>query len=315
MESGAQSTAPIGPTSQDFQGLYNQIVVNSGCAASNGTSAGNQSTFECLKALPAATLLNASIEGLALPQYAGFDFAPSIDGGIIPDSPHTLLQQGKFAKIPFISGNNQDEGTLFTPTYINSTVEVELALSVLEPKTPNSTILGDILSLYPNDPSMGSPFGTGNETFGLAPEFKQLAAIIGDNGFQTNRRWFLDQSNSHGLTQTWSYLFNALTPGAEPYLGSYHGSEVAFVYGLVSEALNYTEADVALSQAMINYWLNFAYYTDPNGPGSNATYWPAYGGNKTLLQLNGTNTTLIPDTFRQTQISFFTSEPQAFSER
>ena len=38
-----------------------------------------------------------------------FLFAPSIDGSLIPDSPHTLLSEGKFAQIPFISGNNKDE--------------------------------------------------------------------------------------------------------------------------------------------------------------------------------------------------------------
>jgi hypothetical protein len=34
---------------------------------------------------------------------------PSIDGDLIPDSPHSLLEQGAFAPIPFISGNNADE--------------------------------------------------------------------------------------------------------------------------------------------------------------------------------------------------------------
>lgn len=38
-----------------------------------------------------------------------FIWAPSIDGDIIPDSPHSLLQRGEFARIPFISGNNKDE--------------------------------------------------------------------------------------------------------------------------------------------------------------------------------------------------------------
>ena len=38
-----------------------------------------------------------------------FIFAPSIDGDLIPSSPHTLLEQGKFARIPFISGNVKDE--------------------------------------------------------------------------------------------------------------------------------------------------------------------------------------------------------------
>lgn len=38
-----------------------------------------------------------------------FIFAPSIDGDLIPASPHQLLAQGQFAKIPFISGSVKDE--------------------------------------------------------------------------------------------------------------------------------------------------------------------------------------------------------------
>ena len=34
-----------------------------------------------------------------------------------------------------------------------------------------------LLQLYPNEPALGSPFNTGNETFGLSPIFKQAAAI------------------------------------------------------------------------------------------------------------------------------------------
>lgn len=61
--------------------------------------------------------------------------------------------------------------------------------------------------------------------------------------------------------------------------------------------------------------LNFAYYTDPSGGKSNSTKWPKYGSDKTMLQLNGTNTTSIKDVYRQEQIGFFLGEPQAFNLR
>ena len=34
-----------------------------------------------------------------------------------------------------------------------------------------------IIQLYPNLPARGSPYNTGNETFGLSSVFKQAAAI------------------------------------------------------------------------------------------------------------------------------------------
>ena len=34
-----------------------------------------------------------------------------------------------------------------------------------------------VMSLYSDDPSAGSPFGTGNQTFGTGPGYKRAAAI------------------------------------------------------------------------------------------------------------------------------------------
>jgi hypothetical protein len=37
--------------------------------------------------------------------------------------------------------------------------------------------LDKVISLYPDDPSAGLPFGTGNETFGTGPGYKRGSAI------------------------------------------------------------------------------------------------------------------------------------------
>ena len=62
--------------------------------------------------------------------------------------------------------------------------------------------IDQILALYPDDPTLGSPFGTGtnNELF---PHFKQLAAIEGDLEFQGLRRFFLNQTSAH--QPSWTY--------------------------------------------------------------------------------------------------------------
>jgi hypothetical protein len=60
MQSGAQSTAPIGPTDSTWQMPYDAIVSAIGCNA-NSTEGSNttQSSFECLKATPADAILAA----------------------------------------------------------------------------------------------------------------------------------------------------------------------------------------------------------------------------------------------------------------
>ena len=48
------------------------------------------------------------------------------------------------------------------------------------------------LELYPADPRMGSPFGTGTAN-AITPLFKRLSAMQGDLLFQAPRRFLLDQ--------------------------------------------------------------------------------------------------------------------------
>ena len=48
-----------------------------------------------------------------------------------------------------------------------------------------------ILELYSDDPALGSPFVTGNNTFGAGAAYKRAAAIMGGIVFQApGRMWF-----------------------------------------------------------------------------------------------------------------------------
>jgi carboxylesterase type B len=143
MHSGAQSTAPLTQTDVNWQGPYDALVQFAGCdvtAVQNNTATGStgsnstnvsgsggevnatnpiangtnstgfSSSFECLKALPAQELFVAQERTRNLPQYQlSFIFAPSVDGDLIPDSPHNLLASGQFARKPYITGNVKDE--------------------------------------------------------------------------------------------------------------------------------------------------------------------------------------------------------------
>ena len=54
----------------------------------------------------------------------------------------------------------------------------------------SSEEVAPLLTLYPNDPAQGSPFGTGDENQ-LAPMYKRIAAFEGDFLFQSTRRSLL----------------------------------------------------------------------------------------------------------------------------
>jgi hypothetical protein len=47
-----------------------------------------------------------------------------------------------------------------------------------------------VMSLYPDDPSAGSPFGTGNQTFGTGSGYKRESAICTSSIFSVSFRDF-----------------------------------------------------------------------------------------------------------------------------
>jgi len=300
--------------------------VTSSGNATVGSAAYNQSLWDCVKFANNETLLNATVQVLQKPenQYGNFIFGPSIDGVIIPDSPAALIANGSFLKVPFISGNNKDEGTIYFPPLDDTTAELKQYIDLALPTSPNDTVISTLLSFYP-DAASGSPFDTGNNTFGYSPTWKIGAAISGDTQFQAPRRDFLRRATEHGLNQTWSYQFEQNLNTSSPE-GVYHGSEVPFVFGTYS-AGNTSSPLSQLSQQMGAYWLNFVNYLDPNGnsanPASavvqqrlNLTTWPTYststnGGNQNMLRLQANNLTIFQDTYRQGPMFYINSVPEA----
>lgn len=70
MQSGAQSTAPLGNTSELWNQPYNITAQAAGCMAPNTTNLGNLTTFECLRKVPADTIMNATAAMRKIPQYS-----------------------------------------------------------------------------------------------------------------------------------------------------------------------------------------------------------------------------------------------------
>ncbi|KAE9389992.1 esterase 1 [Gymnopus androsaceus JB14] len=289
-------------------------------------------TFECLKSVNTTAIF----DGLVIAQNdltEQFPWSPAIDGmgGFIPELPSLLFSKGVFAKIPFIAGTNLDEGTLFTQTSCSDTTDIctpptdnlttELIESIIianysppAVKSVSESQLNkateEILELYPDIPALGSPFNTGNDTFGISPGFKRASAIIGDLLFHSQRRLWIQTASDAGV-KTFGYLFTQPQPEVPPFLGVPHFTEVDYVYGSVENA---TESDTVLSTAMIDYWVSFATSLDPNdGKGAARPTWEQYTPqNQVLIQLNGDNMSLVPDDYRKEQIGFINSMSLTF---
>ncbi|KAH9940512.1 extracellular triacylglycerol lipase precursor [Epithele typhae] len=232
-----------------------------------------------------------------------FQWVPVIDG-----------PGGHYAKLPFISGTNSTK-----VRHLNTTEEILASCAAfyqpfLDP-IPKwfADDMTEFFALYPDNPAAGSPFGTGNETFGTGAEYKRGAALMGDAAFQAPRRAWIQAASKAGVP-AFGYLFadQNVVPALFPYLGVYHSTEISYAYGTVQQTTLNPQVK-QLSSAMMDYWLSFATSLTPNdGKGTPRSTWPQYtpgSQNQTFAEL-----AIIPDTYRADGIGFVISHPSTFGQ-
>ncbi|KAF4588088.1 hypothetical protein EYR38_010053 [Pleurotus pulmonarius] len=169
---------------------------------------------------------------------APLDFVPVIDGddGLIPDFPSRLYEAGKFAKVPVLSGVNLDEGSVFAPEYTSSSEEIRARLiatylsSAAVSQAQVEEVVDKLMEIYPDIPALGSPYNTGNETFGLSSQYKRLGSLLGDLAFVAPVRLHL-RALAKADVQVYSYLFTENSGARPPQEGIAHTDEIAYVYG------------------------------------------------------------------------------------
>jgi len=197
-------------------------------------------------------------------------WSPSVDGNFIERNPQDSVALGKYAKVPLISGDCDDEGTLFTISQLNLTTSDEALAFIQSNYIPTATDaqITKLGELYPSDPAAGSPFDTGTQNQ-LSPQFKRLAAIQGDLVFQAPRRFFLRTASK--TQDVWSFLWKRAK--ATPSFGSFHSSDIPDFYGTPSPVVDFTGTDALI---------HFTNFLNPNGLSSSVKTnlsnieWPKY---------------------------------------
>jgi para-nitrobenzyl esterase len=204
-----------------------------------------------LRALP-ADALNAPYGAIGDPDAPGV----IIDGQIVAQSPAQAFAQGAQAHVPYLTGSNSYEASLFP----------------LVTRFPNAVLAkfggarGKIEALYA----------------GEAPP--QMAADVTGDVQITEPARFLAEAMAKTGEPVFVYHFSYV-PAADrgAALGAPHGGELAYVFGtLPDHVVTYsgrvypaaTPEDRVISEAMESYWVAFAKTGDPAAAGGLA--WPRY---------------------------------------
>ncbi|KAK4641337.1 hypothetical protein QC761_502830 [Podospora bellae-mahoneyi] len=276
------------------QEIYDTVVARSGCG-------GAADTLNCLRNLPYETFLETANSVPAILSYSSvaLSYLPRPDGVALTDSADRLVKAGKYAAVPMIIGDQEDEGTLFSlfQKNVTTTSRLEDYLRGYFFHGATAQQVKGLVSQYSPLISAGSPFGSGlfNEIY---PGFKRLAALLGDIVFTLTRRVFIEYAiAANPNVPVWSYL--ASYNEGTPILGTFHGSDLLQVfYGILP---NYA------SKSIQNFYANFVYNLDPNDASGGTSAkskvkenWPTWNTeDKRLIQFFNNRNGYLKDDFRE----------------
>ncbi|EFP77213.2 uncharacterized protein PGTG_03169 [Puccinia graminis f. sp. tritici CRL 75-36-700-3] len=333
MDSGSPTSHTVPPVYvYDRAGMpYTLLVNGTGCDAPSTAEKGRRKSrksrstqvdrLECLRDLEYNVLLNASMTLLQTLPFSRqvTTWGPSYKAGSLIDRrPSERLIDGDFIKIPMILGTNKDEGARAaagpslgfhgpledSDTYFESYMT---NTSILDFERIDKEVYKKVGELYPDEPSLGSPFDTGNNTFGLPRIFKRMAAWYGDLHYQAPKRFWAHYASPH--QPVYVYYFDGPAASNDPSSGGVsHSSELPLIFGNIDEedlpVIEIKETR-ALAERVRNRYISFAYELNPGDD------WPAYTPRaKRVMRFNKkiVHGELIEDDWRAEQLSYLNSE-------
>ncbi|TNY22623.1 alpha/beta-hydrolase [Rhodotorula diobovata] len=285
LESGSPTGRPLA-TAEDIQPRFDAVVESAGCA-------GSADVLACLRGL-SLEAFNASA--------AAYSWNPVVDGGIIPESSSDAIRRNAFVRVPLLVGTNTDEGTAFGTKNISTDAQLAASLQAYYPKLTNEST-AKLLELYPNDPSVGSPYDTGDAVLASGLQDKRSNALTGDLRYIAGKR-LLAEKYAAADQPVFAYRFNQPAENGTIDMGVPHFTEVAYVFSNPMD-LGSRDGDAALAQLMTSQWVSFIHDGTPNNHGiKGAPKWPDYRSSASNFVFSRKESTVEKDDFRQEGIDF-----------
>jgi para-nitrobenzyl esterase len=188
---------------------------------------------------------------------------PIIDGYVMPDDPVRLFRERRYHDVPLLTGSNADEGTLYAAA---TSADAFVAAA----RARFGALAAEYVRLY--------PAATDREAYRSSEETTR------DQVFAWQNWTWARLQREYGSAPAYAYRFEHVPPLPESTvfierpasrdLRSFHGGEIAYVFGNLHDDWPWQAHDRHLGQVMSQYWVNFARTGDPNGDG--LPPWPQF---------------------------------------
>ena len=243
----------------EAEGLFSSALLQSGACTSISTPqeyaqqqgiayenlldcSSSDNPLDCMRDSSASEIM--SIDASTMMEF-GDSFGPNVDGVYIPQSSGDMLYAGDFHRVPIAAGINKDEGSMFVHSLgLENAEELEQTLSSYGLFWGFSDF-ETLFSLY------------SIEEFGSAQA--AMDQFYGDLIFVCPTRLSLDMISYY--TNAFGYYYSHEPSWLSQYpeldgWGSYHSSELTFVFGTYLSFL--TQEEQTFSEQIMQTWVNFA---------------------------------------------------------
>lgn len=211
-----------------------------------------------LRAVPADKVMTN------LPEKSDEAFHHIRDGYVFPKNVGHAFRDGDINAVPFLTGYNSDEGTLFFPD--------DPQPSVWEDNMPRSG--PEMIKTFSKHyPGQGEKLA---ELYQLDDDFQAGGTqMMGDEIFGVNIR-YAARANAAAGAPSYVYHFSRVPPSEKQTLGAFHAAEIPFVFDSSEPILGLSDDDKVLTDIMVTAWTNFAKTGNPNG--GDLPNWTEYKG-------------------------------------
>jgi para-nitrobenzyl esterase len=220
-----------------------------------------------LGVVPIADARNMSGEDLQRKSLSGPGqgmWLPNFDGDILPGDQYKLYEAGHYNDTPILIGTNSDEGSQFV-------AQMTAAAHIASVGAGYGDYAEKILTAYPGSSD--------------AEALRSARDLLRDSSLAwPTWTWARLQART-GTSKVFVYYFSHRPPYPDtPRFkdwGATHGGELPFVFGNFAPAPQPSDIDLAVSDQVSSYWVNFAKTGDPNGTG--LPRWPAFTSSTTQV--------------------------------